>query len=55
MMSYPLNVLTYGLRKGDFKVGPASTKWLDEMRARPAWQKGLKRMAEEQKAAKAKL
>lgn len=55
MMAYPMNVITYGLRKGDFTVGPAAKKWLDEMRARPAWQKGLKRMEAEQKDAKAKL
>ncbi|CAK9785960.1 hypothetical protein CC85DRAFT_328313 [Cutaneotrichosporon oleaginosum] len=50
MMAYPLNTLAYGMRAGDFKIGPASKKWLDRMRARPAWSRGLKRMAEAQKA-----
>lgn len=49
MMSYPLNVLTYGLRAGDFKVGPATKKWLDGMRARPAWTRALEKMDEAEK------
>lgn len=57
MMSYPLNVLTYGLRAGDFKVGPATRKWLDGMRARPAWKRALEKMdnAEKNQSTPARL
>ncbi|BEJ03679.1 hypothetical protein CcaverHIS641_0108540 [Cutaneotrichosporon cavernicola] len=50
MMAYPLNVLAYGMRTGEFKIGAATQKWLDGMRARPAWKRALERIEAARKA-----
>lgn len=47
MMAYPLNTITYGLLKGQFKVGDATRKWLDGIIARPAWKRAEQRFSEE--------
>lgn len=51
MMSYPLNPIAHTSVFGKYDVGPSTLAWLDRIRARPAHQRAMERMAREDKLA----
>jgi glutathione S-transferase len=52
MMSYPINSLAYGNRKGMFEVGPHTMAWIHRIRARPGWKRAYERLRREDRLAK---
>jgi glutathione S-transferase len=54
-MFFPLNSIDKGGRKGQFEIGDATKRWLESVRARPAYQRAVARMEEEEAGQKAKL
>ncbi|CAK9783416.1 hypothetical protein CC85DRAFT_254545 [Cutaneotrichosporon oleaginosum] len=55
LMFYPLHSIAKGARKGQYEVGDATKRWIDSVLARPAYQRAVARMEEEEKAQRAKL
>lgn len=54
MLLYPLHaVLSNPDRVAGLEVGPKIKDWMKRVEARPAYQKGLKRLQDEEKAGKA--
>ncbi|GMK56455.1 hypothetical protein CspeluHIS016_0302950 [Cutaneotrichosporon spelunceum] len=55
MMLFPLNSIAEGTRKGQYEIGPATRRWVDSISARPAYQRAVARIDEEEAGQKAKL
>lgn len=47
MMMYPLDSIAHGTRLGEYELGPATLKWVNKMRARPAWKRADERRQRE--------
>lgn len=54
MMEFPLNSIAYGGRKNAFVLGPKTQAWIDAVRARPAFERAMARMKEEEEKQKTK-
>jgi glutathione S-transferase len=56
MMFFAINSLLNGSRKdAGYNIGPAARKWFETISARPALQKAMGRMKQEEDAARAKI
>lgn len=53
MMSYVINSIAYTPHMGSYEIGPATRKWIDNLRARPAWKRAVERQKREDAIAKA--
>jgi len=52
MMEFPLHSIAYGGRKNSFTLGPKTQAWVDAIRARPAFERAMARIKEEEEKQK---
>lgn len=55
MLAYPLKLNVLAHKRRNLRVGPNLLKWWSRVESRPAYQRGQKRMKEEEAKVKAKL